>query len=82
MWNALEKLAVTDPAVFAAYYANDVIALIATAWLGPGYQVTSQVNVVNPGGAAQSGHRDYHLGFMHAGRSRASPRTCTGCRRC
>jgi ectoine hydroxylase-related dioxygenase (phytanoyl-CoA dioxygenase family) len=25
--------------------------------------VTSQVNVVNPGGAAQSGHRDYHLGF-------------------
>src|SRR5439155_24719327 len=28
-----------------------------------GYQVTSQVNVVNPGGAAQEMHRDYHLGF-------------------
>ena len=25
------------------------------AWLGPGYQVTSQVNVVNPGGAGQDG---------------------------
>jgi ectoine hydroxylase-related dioxygenase (phytanoyl-CoA dioxygenase family) len=25
--------------------------------------VTSQVNVVNPGGAAQDMHRDYHLGF-------------------
>ena len=36
----------------------------ATAWLGPGYQVTSQVNVVNPGGAAQNPHRDYHLGFL------------------
>ncbi len=26
--------------------------------------MTSQVNVVNPGGAAQTAHRDYHLGFM------------------
>jgi ectoine hydroxylase-related dioxygenase (phytanoyl-CoA dioxygenase family) len=26
--------------------------------------VTSQVNVVNPGGAAQVPHRDYHLGFV------------------
>ena len=37
---------------------------MSQAWLGPGYQVTSQVNVVRPGGAAQSPHRDYHLGFM------------------
>ena len=64
VWNALEKLAVRDPPVFAAYYANDIIALAAAAWLGPAYQVTSQVNVVNPGGAAQSPHRDYHLGFV------------------
>ena len=56
----------TNPAVFVDYYANPVIATIATAWLGPNYQVTSQVNVVNPGGKAQSGHRDYHLGFLHA----------------
>ena len=64
VWNALEKLAVKDPEAFVAYYANDVIALAASAWLGPGYQVTSQVNVVRPGGQAQEPHRDYHLGFL------------------
>jgi ectoine hydroxylase-related dioxygenase (phytanoyl-CoA dioxygenase family) len=41
-----------------------VIAAVASGWLGPGYQVTSQVNVVNPGGQAQKVHRDYHLGFQ------------------
>lgn len=64
VWNALEKLAVRAPSVFVDYYANEVLALASTAWLGPGYQVTSQVNVVNPGGTAQVGHRDYHLGFL------------------
>ncbi|WP_031506124.1 phytanoyl-CoA dioxygenase family protein [Streptomyces megasporus] len=64
VWNAAEKLAVTAPAVFAEYYANEIVALVSTAWLGPGYQITSQVNVVNPGGAAQDPHRDYHLGFL------------------
>src|SRR6185312_12809673 len=66
IWNALEKLALRAPEVFAAYYANDIIAAVCHAWLGPGYQVTSQVNVVNPGGAAQDMHRDYHLGFASA----------------
>lgn len=64
VWSALDKLAVRAPDVFADYYANDILALVAEAWLGPAYQVTSQVNVVNPGGAAQSPHRDYHLGFL------------------
>ena len=64
VWNALEKLALRDPGTFVDYYANDVIALLARAWLGPGYQVTSQVNVVRPGGQAQDPHRDYHLGFL------------------
>jgi ectoine hydroxylase-related dioxygenase (phytanoyl-CoA dioxygenase family) len=64
VWNALEKLAVRDPEAFVDYYGNDVLALLATAWLGPGYQVTSQVNVVRPGGEAQAPHRDYHLGFL------------------
>ena len=73
VWNALEKLAVREPGVFAEYYANDVIALVSTAWLGPGYQVTSQVNVVNPGGAAQVAHRDYHLGFMPGERATQYP---------
>lgn len=64
VWGALDKFAVRDPAAFAAYYDNATLALISSAWLGPGYQVTSQVNVVNPGGQAQVSHRDYHLGFM------------------
>lgn len=64
VWNALEKAALHDPGAFADYYANDILALVSTAWLGPGYQVTSQVNVVNPGGKAQTVHRDYHLGFL------------------
>lgn len=64
VWNALEKLAVRDPETFVDYYGNDILALISNTWLGPGYQVTSQVNVVRPGGKAQDPHRDYHLGFL------------------
>src|SRR5271156_6341851 len=66
IWNALEKLALRAPDVFARYYANEAIAMVSQAWLGTGYQVTSQINVVNPGGAAQSAHRDYHMGFQTA----------------
>jgi len=66
VWNALEKLCLADPETFAGYYGNDIIALVSEAWLGPGYQMTSQINCVNPGGAAQSAHRDYHLGFQSA----------------
>jgi len=65
-WNVLEKLALRAPDVFADYYANNLIAAVCRAWLGPGYQVTSHINVVNPGGAAQTAHRDYHLGFASA----------------
>ena len=64
VWNALEKLALRDPEAFVDYYANDIVALASMSWLGPAYQITSQVNVVNPGGEAQQPHRDYHLGFM------------------
>ena len=73
IWGALDKLAVRSPGVFANYYANDVIALVSVAWLGPGYQVTSQVNVVNPGGKAQVAHRDYHLGFMSSSQAQQFP---------
>jgi ectoine hydroxylase-related dioxygenase (phytanoyl-CoA dioxygenase family) len=66
VWEALGKLALRDPDTFADYYANPVLGKVSAAWLGPGYQVTSQVNVVNPGGGAQVGHRDYHLGFLPA----------------
>jgi ectoine hydroxylase-related dioxygenase (phytanoyl-CoA dioxygenase family) len=73
VWGALDKFAVRDPEAFAEYYGNDVLALVSEAWLGRGYQVTSQVNVVNPGGKAQVAHRDYHLGFMSEEQSRAYP---------
>lgn len=64
IWNAHGKLAMMAPDVFVEYFANDAIALGARSWLGPGYQVTAQVNLVYPGGQAQQPHRDYHLGFQ------------------
>ncbi len=66
VWNALEKLCLRAPDVFAAYYGNAMLATVCEAWLGPAYQITSQINSVNPGGAAQTAHRDYHLGFFTA----------------
>ena len=56
IWNALEKLCFRDPAVFAAYYGNEIVALVE-AWLGPAYQFTSQINVVNPGSRAVAAPR-------------------------
>ena len=73
IWDALDKLALRAPEVFVDYYGNDVVALIAEAWLGPAYQVASQLNVVNPGGKAQVAHRDYHLGFMDQAQAMAYP---------
>ncbi|CAN7486234.1 phytanoyl-CoA dioxygenase family protein [Rhizobium sp. LjRoot258] len=64
IWNSLEKHCLADPENFAEYYANAIVAIASEAWLGPSYQMTAQVNRVNPGGAAQSAHRDYHLGFQ------------------
>lgn len=66
VWGALDKFAVADPQGFVDYYTNDVLALVSEAWLGPHYRITSQLNVVNPGGRAQTAHRDYHLGMQNA----------------
>lgn len=74
LWNSLEKHCLADPANFARYYANPFLAAISEAWLGPHYQMTAQLNVVNPGGAAQSPHRDYHLGFQSAADIERYPR--------
>jgi len=73
IWNSLEKHCLADPANFAAYYSSQGIALASEAWLGPAYQMTAQVNRVNPGGAAQTPHRDYHLGFMSGARMAQFP---------
>ncbi|MES1955083.1 phytanoyl-CoA dioxygenase family protein [Salinisphaera hydrothermalis] len=73
VWRVQQKLAECDAAAYVDYYANPVIELISEAWLGPMYQVTSDLNVVNPGGDAQSAHRDYHLGFMSTAQAERFP---------
>jgi ectoine hydroxylase-related dioxygenase (phytanoyl-CoA dioxygenase family) len=73
IWNSLEKHCLADPANFAAYFSSHSIAMAAEAWLGPASQMTAQVNRVNPGGAAQTPHRDYHLGFMSSARMAQFP---------
>ncbi|GMK59273.1 hypothetical protein CspeluHIS016_0702880 [Cutaneotrichosporon spelunceum] len=66
IWNSFQKHALVDPASFVEYYGNEILALAAEAWLGPGYAITAQTNIVRPGARAQEPHRDYHLGFQTA----------------
>ncbi|MFD0916427.1 phytanoyl-CoA dioxygenase family protein [Pseudahrensia aquimaris] len=66
IWNSLEKLCREAPELYVRYHANRWLELAAESWLGPAFQMTAQVNLVHPGGAAQEGHCDYHLGFMTA----------------
>ena len=73
VWNSLQKLCLRAPEVCARYFANTSLAAASEAWLGPNYQMTAQVNLVHPGGAAQQAHRDYHLGFQTADSSAAYP---------
>lgn len=73
VWNALEKLCLRAPDVFASYYGNSMLAMVCQAWLGPAYQMTSTVNCVNPGGAAQVAHRDYHMGFLSQAQAQRYP---------
>lgn len=73
VWNSLQKLCEQAPEVFLRYFANTSIAAVCEAWLGPNYQMTAQVNLVHPGGAAQQAHRDYHLGFQTADMSASYP---------
>lgn len=64
IWNSFSKHAAQDPTSFLTYYANPWLSIVSEAWLGPGYRVTAQCNIVKPGGKAQDSHRDYHLGFQ------------------
>ena len=73
IWNSLQKLCLEDPDVFADYFANPSIDAVCEAWLGPNYQMTAQVNLVRPGGAAQQAHRDFHLGFQSSETCAAYP---------
>lgn len=73
MWNAHEKLCMRAPGLYARYYTNELYRRVAESWLGSGYQITTQVNVVRPGGKAQVAHRDYHMGFQDAETLRGFP---------
>jgi len=65
IWNVLEKSAVENPQTFISYYSNSLLGTVCEAWLGPGYTMTAQVNLVPPNSnTAQAPHRDYHLGFQ------------------
>ena len=64
VWNSHEKLCMLAPELYSRYASNGILDLVSRSWLGPLYQITAQVNLVYPGGAAQSPHRDYHMGFL------------------
>lgn len=73
IWNAHEKLCVRNPSLFARYNANELVRRVSESWLGTGYQITTQANVVRPGGKAQTAHRDYHMGFQTVEQLRCYP---------
>lgn len=75
IWNSFSKHALLNPQSFVAYYSNPWLAHVSTAWLGPAYKITAQVNVVKPGGKQQNPHRDYHLGFQDDAACRQYPRS-------
>ncbi|MDA8586267.1 phytanoyl-CoA dioxygenase family protein [Rhodobacteraceae bacterium] len=64
IWNAHEKLCMAAPDLYVRYNANEITRRVSESWLGSGYQITFQVNVVRPGGKSQTAHRDYHMGFQ------------------
>ncbi len=64
LWNAHEKLCMRAPELFIRYNSSEILRRVCESWLGPAYQITTQVNVVRPGGKAQVAHRDYHMGFQ------------------
>ncbi|KAK4548461.1 hypothetical protein LTR36_009371 [Oleoguttula mirabilis] len=64
IWNSFSKFCLEDPESFTAYHSNPLFKLVCEAYLGPDYRLTSQVNIVKPGGNPQVCHRDYHLGFQ------------------
>ncbi|MCY6379748.1 phytanoyl-CoA dioxygenase family protein [Hoeflea prorocentri] len=64
LWNSHEKLCQEATELFIRYNANEVLHRASEAWLGYGYQITAQTNIVRPGGKAQTAHRDFHMGIQ------------------
>ncbi|MCL1127983.1 phytanoyl-CoA dioxygenase family protein [Shewanella surugensis] len=75
VWNGHEKLGVKSPELFVRYNTNECVRRVSEAWLGTGYQITTQANVVRPGGKAQTAHRDYHMGFQSSEDLKTYPAT-------
>jgi ectoine hydroxylase-related dioxygenase (phytanoyl-CoA dioxygenase family) len=67
IWNSFSKHALQSPESFTAYFSNPWFKLVCDSYLGPQYHITTQVNIVRPGGKPQMPHRDYHLGFQTDG---------------
>ena len=64
IWNSFQKMFEKDAATSIEYFANPILTFVSEAWLGLGFQMTAQVNIVKPDGAPQNAHRDYHFGFQ------------------
>ncbi|KAI7240324.1 PhyH-domain-containing protein [Hortaea werneckii] len=64
IWNSFSKHALEDPDSFYQYFSNPLFKVVCESWLGPAFRMTTQVNIVRPGGKPQTSHRDYHLGFQ------------------
>lgn len=64
IWNFYEKFSIQSPTTFIHYHKNPILNLVVDSYLGPKYQISSQINIVKPGSKSQVFHRDYHLGLM------------------
>ena len=64
IWNFYEKFCAQNPKLFINYFRNPIFNLVIQSYLGPKYEISSQVNIVEPDSKSQIFHRDYHLGLM------------------
>ena len=81
VWGALDKLALRAPDVFADYYANDVIALVSEAWLGPATRSPPRSTSSIPAARRRSRTATTTSGSCRSTSRRPTRRTCTGSRR-
>ena len=82
IWNALEKLCLRDPEVFAAYYGNEIIALVSEAWLGPPTRSPRRSIASIPAARPRPRTATITSVSSPAPPSPAIRRTSTACRRC
>lgn len=67
IWNALDVLSSRDPALFVRYYANVLIAVLCESWVGPNYQVASQIDLIPANSDGQERpRRATHPGLQHS----------------